>query len=118
MLRCQIVTLSDGPVCKTCGCANPNLFGGRMDCRTYDLAENEPFVDRYPGWAIGAAIWVGMGLAGIAFWYGVFKLVVWAITLPVVYESYSTRECVRVDDPEGVYNCENMPTKFYHEWTE
>lgn len=113
MLRCNIVSLSDGPVCKACGCANPNLFGGRSDCQTYP----EPYVKPYP-WPIGAVVWVGMGIFGIAFWYGVFKLIVWAITLPVVYESYSTGACVRVDDPEGVYSCENMPTKFYHEWAE
>lgn len=113
MLRCNIVSLSDGPVCKTCGCANPNLFGGRVGCTDY----SEPYVERYSGKII-AFVWGGMFVSGVAFWYGVFKLFVWAITLPVVYESYSTGACVRVDDPEGVYNCENMPTKFYHEWTE
>lgn len=117
MLRCQIVTLSDGPVCKTCGCANPNLFGGRTDCRAYDMGEDEPYVDRYPGWVI-AGTWAAMAVGGIAFWYGVVKLLIWAITLPIVYESYSTRECVRVDDPEGVYSCENLPPKYNHEWTE
>jgi hypothetical protein len=117
MLRCNIVSLSDGPVCKTCGCANPNFFRGRTDCRTYYLGEHEPFVERATGWEM-ALVWGGAIVGAVLFWYGVFKLFVWAITLPVVYESYSTGACVRVDDPEGVYNCENMPTKFYHEWTE
>lgn len=117
MLRCQIVTLSDGPVCKTCGCANPNLFGGRTDCRAYNMGEDEPYVDRYPGWVI-VAVWGGMAVGAVAFWYGVVKLLIWAITLPIVYESYSTRECVRVDDPEGVYSCETLPPKYNHEWTE
>lgn len=54
---------------------------------------------------------------GLAFWAVV---VVWAVynalMLPTVYESYSTGYCVRVDDPRGVYSCENMPTKFHHVW--
>lgn len=39
-----------------------------------------------------------------------------AITLPIVYESHSTGDCVRVDDVRGVYSCENMPRKYHHEW--
>lgn len=42
----------------------------------------------------------------------------YALSLPVVYESYSRGECVRVDDPEGKYSCENMPTKYDHVWVE
>lgn len=41
-----------------------------------------------------------------------------ALSLPVVYESWSRRECVRVDDPEGVHSCENPPVKFVHEWVQ
>lgn len=113
MLRCQIVTLSDGPVCKTCGCATPTFFGAQAACR----GNPEPYVERMRGWPL-IAVLGGMAVGAIAFWYGVVKLLVWAITLPIVYESYSTRECVRVDDPEGVYSCENLPPKYNHEWTE
>jgi hypothetical protein len=39
-----------------------------------------------------------------------------SITLPIVYESYTTGNCVRVDDVRGVYTCDNMPRKFHHQW--
>lgn len=54
-----------------------------------------------------------------------FCLAVWAFAaygayaafmLPTVTESYRTGECVTVDDPRGVYSCENMPKKFHHVW--
>lgn len=112
-MRCNIVSLSDGPVCKTCGCATPMFFGAQASCK----GNPEPHVDRMRGWPL-IAVWGGMAVGAIAVWYGLFKLVVWAITLPIVYESYSTGECVRVDDPEGVYSCENLPPKYNHEWTE
>lgn len=38
------------------------------------------------------------------------------LSLPVVYESYSTGACVRVDDPAGEYSCEKMPPRYAHEW--
>lgn len=118
-MRCNIVSLSDGPVCKTCGCAKPELFKHSAECYGFPKINDylEPYVGRYPGWAI-IAVWGGTAVGGIAFWYGVVKLLIWAITLPIVYESYSTGECVSVDDPEGVYSCENLPPKYNHEWTE
>ena len=36
--------------------------------------------------------------------------------LPTVYESWETQKCVRVDDPDGRYTCQNLPTKYNHEW--
>ena len=56
---------------------------------------------------VGAAIWA-LGL------WALYR----ALTLPIVYESYSTGYCVRVDDVRGVYSCENMPRKYHHVWTE
>jgi hypothetical protein len=49
---------------------------------------------------------------------GIVRVIHFAASLPVVYESYTTGHCVRVDDPTGVYNCENMPHKFHHVWTQ
>ena len=43
-----------------------------------------------------------------------------AFSLPSVIESYSTGECVTVENYPGIvfnqemYSCENMPSKFYH----
>lgn len=54
---------------------------------------------------ISLALWA---LIGYAFYY--------ALTLPIVYEAYPSGECVRVDDVNGRYSCENMPTKYHHEW--
>lgn len=41
-------------------------------------------------------------------------------SLPDVWFSYSTNECVKVINyVEGQnYSCENLPTKFYHVWVE
>lgn len=67
-------------------------------------------LEKYGGHFIGAlvviAAFIGLGFA-----------IAHSLSLPVVYESYSTGQCVRVIDPAGVYSCENMPTKFHHEWT-
>lgn len=41
-----------------------------------------------------------------------------ALSLPVVYESYSTGRCVKVVDPAGQYSCQKMPTKYTHEWVQ
>lgn len=57
-----------------------------------------------------------MMLAALATCIAVLFAVIKTLSLPIVYESYSTGQCVRVDDPAGVYSCENMPTKFHHEW--
>lgn len=52
-------------------------------------------------------------LIGIMVWTGYIIL-----GIPTVYESYTTGECVRVDDPDGVYSCENMPSRFHHRWSQ
>ena len=52
---------------------------------------------------------------GLAFWLALWALYS-AFMLPTVYESYSTGYCVGVDDPRGVYTCENMPRKYHHVW--
>lgn len=47
----------------------------------------------------------------------------YALTGSDVYVSYSTNECVKVDNWNGVlfsagdYNCENLPPKYNHIWT-
>ena len=33
--------------------------------------------------------------------------------MPVVYESYSAGECVKV---EGAGSCENLPDRYIHQW--
>ena len=49
-----------------------------------------------------------------------FLMVDYAFSIPNVLESYSTRECVEVENFPGIifnqeiYSCENMPSKFYH----
>ena len=46
---------------------------------------------------------------------------IWALdtasSLPDVYFSYSTNECVQVVNyTDTVYDCENLPKRFYHVW--
>jgi hypothetical protein len=49
-----------------------------------------------------------------------FGMIDYAFSIPNVLESYSTRECVEVENFPGIifnqetYSCENMPSKFYH----
>ena len=116
-MRCDIRTLTDGPVCFACGNADPDRHFTMKSCRLPELVHPEPYVERASGWQM-LLVWGGAAVGGVVFWYMAYRLFVWAVTLPVVYESYSTGECVRVDDPAGVYSCENMPTKFYHEWVQ
>lgn len=45
----------------------------------------------------------------------------WAVDhyfgLPVVYESYSSGECVKVEaEPADCYDCANLPDKYLHVW--
>ena len=49
---------------------------------------------------------------------GLFYVFLTAMSLPDVWVSYSTNECVNVINyVEGQnYSCENMPTKFNHVW--
>lgn len=48
-----------------------------------------------------------------------------AFSTPVVYTSYSTNECVMVESYPGAffnketdYSCENLPSRYIHEWTQ
>lgn len=43
-----------------------------------------------------------------------------AISLPDVYFSYSSQECVKVVNyAEGHnYSCENLPNRYHHSWVE
>lgn len=46
----------------------------------------------------------------------------YAFSMPVVVESYSTGNCIEVVNYPGAFfhketfSCENMPTKYTHEW--
>ena len=40
--------------------------------------------------------------------------ILFALEIPTVYESFSKKKCVHVDDPR--YNCENLPKKYNHVW--
>lgn len=48
----------------------------------------------------------------------------YALSIPDVYKSYSTRECVHVENYPGMvfgketFSCENMPEKFNLVWTQ
>lgn len=57
-------------------------------------------------------------VAGILCAAGLLWALYYAFTLPTVYESHTTGNCVRVDDVRGVYSCENMPRKYHHQWTQ
>ena len=58
--------------------------------------------------------------ASVAFVLALLAFALWAlyfaITLPIVYSSYESGYCVRVDDVRAVYTCENMPRKYHHVW--
>lgn len=81
------------------------------------MSHKEPYVEK-AGPLEMSLVWGGCIVAAPLFWYGVYRLVVWAIMLPTVYESHDTGHCVRVDDPQGVYSCENMPTKYHNSWVQ
>lgn len=61
---------------------------------------------------------VAMTLMGLALVYSFVR----ALDMPEVHQSYSTKECVRVDDPaaehEGrkPYTCDRLPEKYRHVW--
>ncbi len=48
----------------------------------------------------------------------------YAFSIPVVYKSYSTNRCVKVENYPGllfgkeVYDCGNLPSKYELTWTE
>jgi hypothetical protein len=61
---------------------------------------------------IGALIGVIAGFMCYAF--------LTAVTLPDVWFSYSTGDCVKVLNyaQSDNYSCENLPKRFYHVWVE
>ena len=69
------------------------------------------FIETRVGFVI---CWLAIGLSACGVAYALSE----AIDLPVLYESFTTGQCVAVDDPSGVYSCENPPTRYYHEWVE
>ena len=44
-----------------------------------------------------------------------FAFYIW-ISMPVVYESFTTGQCMEVYDPSGQHSCENLPERYIHEW--
>lgn len=40
------------------------------------------------------------------------------LNMPIVYSSWSKNECVKVEDPENIYTCENLPKAYIHYWVE
>lgn len=41
----------------------------------------------------------------------------YALSLPEVHFSYSTKQCVKIVDADGnAHSCKHMPKKFYHIW--
>ena len=60
------------------------------------------------------AFWAGVMVGGIILMLYA-ALHVWANT-PVVYESWGSKICIKVEDPEGRYSCEFLPPKYIHEW--
>lgn len=57
---------------------------------------------------------------GAVIGFGVGAIIESALSIPDVWFSYSTDECVQVINyVEGEnYSCENMPSKFNHVWVE
>jgi hypothetical protein len=46
----------------------------------------------------------------------VWGFIRWADT-PIVYKSWSTQKCVKVDDPAQAYSCANLPDRYELVWT-
>ena len=63
-------------------------------------------------------------LAAIAFAALVFVVLDYSLGIPSVKFSYSTNECVEVENYPTVlfgtstYSCENLPSKFNHVWVQ
>ena len=55
----------------------------------------------------------------LGFLIGPILVVVLVITLldrPIVYQSWTTKECIMVDDPEGRYSCKDLPPSAFQVW--
>lgn len=47
------------------------------------------------------------------------KVLIDYLDMPTVYESWSSRECVRVEAADGSpMSCDALPSKFHHVWVE
>jgi len=47
------------------------------------------------------------------------KVLIDYLDMPTVYESWSSRECVRVEAADGSpMSCDDIPSKFHHVWVE
>lgn len=62
---------------------------------------------------------ISLTIAGVLF----SAMTVWALqtasSLPDVYFSYATNDCVKVVNyTDTEYSCENLPRRFYHVWVE
>ena len=40
----------------------------------------------------------------------------WSLDRPIVYRSWTTKECVRVDDPFDRYSCKDQPSSALTVW--
>ena len=62
----------------------------------------------------------GLGLACVAGAGVVAYMFIAALSIPDVWVSYSSRECVKVINyVEGDnFSCENLPSKFNHVWVQ
>ena len=40
----------------------------------------------------------------------------WMLGRPIVYRSWTTKECVKVDDPFDRYSCEDQPSSALTVW--
>jgi hypothetical protein len=59
----------------------------------------------------------GAFLISLGLW-GMASAIVDMLSMPVVYESYQSRRCTRVDDPAGKYDCWHLPPRYNHVWVE
>ena len=57
------------------------------------------------------ALMIGLGL----FLLFIIVLVVRVLDLPIVYKSWSTQECVKVE-PESAGTCEDLPDEYLTVW--
>ena len=60
------------------------------------------------------AILSAVAVAAIALLFA-WCITVWA-DMPLVYKSWSTQECVKVEDPAGKYSCDNLPGRYELVW--
>lgn len=59
---------------------------------------------------LGTAALYALGFLGF-----LWAIKVWA-DMPIVYKSWETQQCVRVDDPAREHDCGNLPEKYDLVW--